>query len=138
MGLGATLLYTGGIYFYQAPLTAFDQGTTAFTLSPVDYVLIGVSLFFALIDVLGLALCLGLFVGDRQGAQVLLLPISTMAIVPMFATMFTDFDTLSLAPNALLFAIPLTHPIIAQNGSYSTTAVSFSPESATKCCLQSR
>jgi ABC-2 type transport system permease protein len=43
----------------------------------------------------------------------LLLPLSALAIVPMFATMFTDVDTLGPVMKAALLAIPFTHPIIA-------------------------
>lgn len=113
LGGVATVLYIGGLFVYQASLTAVGPGASAFTLGPLDYALVGVSLFFALVGTLALALSLGLFVDDRQGAQVLLFPISGLALVPMFATMFSDFDVLPLGAKVLLFVIPLTHPIIA-------------------------
>lgn len=113
VGLAATALYTGGIVVYQAGFAAFGEGTAAFALSATDYALVAVSLFVALVGVLALALCLGLFVDDRQGAQILLLPVSGLTLVPMFATMFADFDALPLFAKALLFAIPVTHPVIA-------------------------
>ncbi|PSP75080.1 hypothetical protein BRC81_16495 [Halobacteriales archaeon QS_1_68_20] len=50
-----------------------------------------------------------MFAGDRQGAQMLLFPLTVFAVVPMF----TDLSTLSLPLQALLFAIPFTHPIVA-------------------------
>jgi ABC-2 type transport system permease protein len=113
LGLVATVLYMGGIAFYQTSFTMLGPGTASFSLGPVDYVLVGASLFFALAGVLALALCLGLFVDDRQGAQVLLFPVSMLALVPMFATMFTDFDVLGPGAKVILFLIPFTHPIIA-------------------------
>ena len=36
-----------------------------------------------------------------------------LAMIPMFITMFTDFDTLPLALKSLIFAIPFSHPMIA-------------------------
>jgi ABC-2 type transport system permease protein len=113
VGLVATVLYIGGIFVYQTSFTAFGPGTGAFSLGALDYAFIGVSLFFALVGVLAMALCLGLFVDDRQGAQVLLFPVSMLALVPMFGTMFTDFDVLGPVLKAGLFLIPFTHPIIA-------------------------
>ncbi|MFB6140856.1 MAG: ABC transporter permease [Halosimplex sp.] len=112
VGLVATALYTGGIAFSNLSIGSVG-GTSALTLGGGDYLLIGLSLFFTLVGTLAVALSLGLFADSQQGAQMLLLPLSGLAIVPMFATMFTDVDTLGLGAKAVLFAIPFTHPIIA-------------------------
>ena len=112
IGLVATALYTGGIAFAQLGVGA-SFGSSAIALGGVDYVLIGVSLFFSLVGTLALALALGVFADSQQGAQMLLLPLSGLTIVPMFATMFADIDTMGLAAKAALLAIPFTHPIIA-------------------------
>ena len=112
VGLIATALYTAGIAFSNLSVGEVG-GSSALTLGAGDYLLIGVSLFFTLVGTLALALCLGLFADSQQGAQMLLLPLSGLAIVPMFATMFTDVDVLGVGTKALLLAIPFTHPIIA-------------------------
>lgn len=113
-GLAATLLYTGSVVVYQASLSAFGTGTVgSLQLTGLDYLLVGVSLFLALLGALAVALSLGLFVDDRQGAQVLLLPLTGLALVPAMATMFADFTALSLPMQVALFAVPFTHPIIA-------------------------
>jgi ABC-2 type transport system permease protein len=111
VGLVATALYTGGLAFTQISVGASLDA--AITLGGPDYALIGVSLFFSLVGTLALALALGVFADNQQGAQMLLLPLSGLAIVPMFATMFADVDALGLVPKVVLFAIPFTHPIIA-------------------------
>jgi len=36
-----------------------------------------------------------------------------LALIPMFLTMFMDYDTLPLALKALIFAIPFSHPMMA-------------------------
>jgi ABC-2 type transport system permease protein len=114
IGLVATVLYTGGIVVYQASLSAFGTGAdVAFALGPLDYLFVAVSLFFTLIGMLAMVLSLGLFVDDRQGAQLLLLPILLLLSVPVVATMLADFDTLPLLWQGVLFVIPFTHPIIA-------------------------
>ena len=112
VGLIATALYTAGIAFSNLSVGEVG-GSGALALGAGDYLLIGVSLFFTLVGTLALALCLGLFADSQQGAQMLLLPLSGLAIVPMFATMFTDVDVLGVGTKALLLAIPFTHPIIA-------------------------
>jgi len=112
IGLLGAALYTVSIYYYQSSFTD-GAASAALSLGVVDYAIVGVSLFLSLVGVLALALILGVFAGDRQGAQMLLFPISILAIVPMFATMFTDVAQLSLPIRAILLAIPFTHPAIA-------------------------
>jgi len=112
IGLLGAALYTVSIYYYQSSFT--DGGASAaLSLGIADYAIVGVSLFLSLVGVLALALILGVFAGDRQGAQMLLFPISILAVVPMLATMFTDVAQLSLPLRAVLLAIPFTHPAIA-------------------------
>jgi len=112
VGLIATALYTAGIAFSNLSIGSVGE-TSALTLGAGDYLLVGLSLFFTLVGTLAVALCLGLFADSQQGAQMLLLPLSGLAIVPMFATMFTDVDVLGPAAKGILLAIPFTHPIIA-------------------------
>lgn len=112
IGLLGAALYTVSIYYYQSSFTD-GAASAALSLGVVDYAIVGVSLFLSLVGVLALALILGVFAGDRQGAQMLLFPISILATVPMFATMFTDVAQLSLPIRAILLAIPFTHPAIA-------------------------
>jgi ABC-2 type transport system permease protein len=83
------------------------------TLSLVDYGLIGVSLALSLVGALALALCLGLFADDRQGAQSLLLPLGAVSFVPVAVTLFTEVSALSLPLQVVLYLIPFTHPVIA-------------------------
>jgi len=115
IGLLAAGVMTFALIEYQSGITGGDGGSIpdVFSLGAFDYALIGVAIFFAVVGALALALVLGVFAGDRQGAQILLFPLSILAIGPAFATMFADFTTLSLPLQAVLFAIPFTHPVIA-------------------------
>jgi ABC-2 type transport system permease protein len=115
IGLLAAGVMTFALMEYQSGITGGNGGglPAAFSLTTMDYALIGVAIFFAVVGALALALVLGIFAGDRQGAQILLFPLSILAIGPAFATMFADFSTLSLPLQAVLFAIPFTHPVIA-------------------------
>ena len=112
IGLLGAGLYTVSIYYYQSSFAGSAAGS-ALSLGIAEYAIVGVSLFLSLIGVLAFALVLGIFAGDRQGAQMLLFPISILAIIPMMATMFADITKLSLPIRAVLLAIPFTHPAIA-------------------------
>jgi len=56
---------------------------------------------------------LGTFAKNYKSAQTLTFPITMLAMIPMFLTMFADFDTLPLALKGFLFAIPFSHPMMA-------------------------
>ena len=115
IGLVATAIYTASFWYYGNSIGDFGGvgGDVGLSFGPMEYVLIGVSIFFALVGALALTLCLGIFTDDRQGAQMLLLPLTGLVFAPALATMFADVSTLSLPLRAILYAIPFTHPIIA-------------------------
>jgi ABC-2 type transport system permease protein len=112
IGLLGAGLYTASLYYYQSSFGG-SGGTSAVSLSTVDYGLIGVSLALSLVGALALALCLGLFADDRQGAQSLLLPLGALSFVPVAVTLFTEVSALSLPLQVGLYIIPFTHPVIA-------------------------
>jgi len=115
IGLLAAGIYTFALFEYQSGITggSGDSIPAQFSLGMADYALVGLAIFFAVVGALALSLVLGIFAGDRQGAQILVFPLSILAMVPAFATMFADFSTLSLPLQAALFAVPFTHPVIA-------------------------
>ena len=82
-------------------------------LTSSDFILIGISLFITLIAALALCMLLGTMAKNYKSAQTLTFPVTMLAMIPMFVTMFTDFDTLPLALKGLLFAIPFSHPMMA-------------------------
>jgi ABC-2 type transport system permease protein len=82
-------------------------------LTSTDFIWIGISLFIALIAGLSLCMLLGTFAKNYKSAQTLTFPITMLAMIPMFITMFADFDTLPVALKILTFAIPFSHPMMA-------------------------
>lgn len=82
-------------------------------LTSQDFILVGTSLFITLIAALALCMLLGTFAKNYKSAQTLVFPVTMLAMIPMFLTMFVDFDTLPLIGKALLFAIPFSHPMMA-------------------------
>ena len=101
--------YFSGIMFSQQ-LNLADFGLD---LTTDDFVLMGISLFVALISALALCMLLGTLAKNYKSAQTLTFPITMLALIPMFFTIFADFDTLPLALKALVFAIPFSHPMMA-------------------------
>ena len=116
VGLFLALIYMFGIGYYMQSFQ-FDMpggtGSFSLTLSTFDLLLVGISLFVALVAGLSLCMLLGTMAKNYKSAQSLTAPVTMMAIFPMLLTMFTDFETLPLALKALVFAIPFSHPMMA-------------------------
>lgn len=117
IGLLLAIIYMLGLGYYlmsfqmgvsQAALTSFNL-----TLSATDLVLIGLSIFVTLIAALAFCMLLGTMAKNFKSAQTLTFPVAMLALIPMFITMFKDFDTLPLALKGVLFGIPFSHPMIA-------------------------
>jgi ABC-2 type transport system permease protein len=82
-------------------------------LSPSDFLMLGLSVFVTLIAALSFCMLLGTMAKNFKSAQTLTFPVTLLALIPMFITMFKDFDTLPLALKVLLFGIPFSHPMMA-------------------------
>jgi len=117
IGLILAIIYMIGMnYYFQG--FQFSGGGEILTkynlvLDTQGFMIVGISLFIALIAGLALCMLLGTFAKNYKSAQTLTFPITMLALVPMFITMFADFDTLPLAIKALIFAIPFSHPMMA-------------------------
>jgi len=120
------LAYLVGFTFYISSFTGIiptdagvDLAFIGLAPSLLDYALIGLSLFMALISALALAISLSVFAEDVRGAQALVGPIVILFVVPMLFTIFTDIYSLPFPINLILLAIPFTHPILAANVSFT-------------------
>lgn len=104
------LMFGLGYYLQSFQVTGEPNlATYGLTLTPQDFVLVGISLFVTLIAALSLCLSLGTFAKNYKSAQTLTFPITMLALIPMIPTMIKDFDTLPFALKTLLFAIPFSH-----------------------------
>jgi len=83
------------------------------TLSGNGYLLLGVSLFFAMLCGLAMATILGVLAEDFRSAQSLLLPITLMILIPYMLSFFADINSLPLPVKLLILAIPFSHPFLA-------------------------
>ncbi len=116
IGLMLAIIYMAGMSNYFASFQFGGTGATgSFTLalSTTDMILIGISLFIALISALSLAMLMGTMAKNYKNAQTLTFPLTLLALFPFFITMFMDFDTLPLVLKGIVFAIPLSHPMLA-------------------------
>lgn len=116
IGLILATIYMIGMSFYLGSMTGqggINLASYGLTLGTQDFLIIGISLFITLIAGLALCMLLGTFAKNYKSAQTLTFPITMLALIPMFLTMFTDFNTLPPALQALTFAIPFSAPMMA-------------------------
>ena len=116
IGLILAVIYMIGLNFYMQSFQVqdgIDLSKYGLILTSSDFVLIGLSIFVTLIAALSLSMLLGTLAKNYKSAQTLTFPITLLALIPMFITMFKDFDTLPLALKGLVFAIPFSHPMMA-------------------------
>ncbi|MBN2724350.1 MAG: ABC transporter permease [Deltaproteobacteria bacterium] len=129
VGLIMATLYLIGFKFYLNSLEAgnINLSLLGLQLEWFDYILVGLSLFASLIFGLASAMLLGIMAKDYKSAQVLTYPIMGLAIIPMFFTMYKDFDTVSPVVRYLMYAIPFSHPMSAMRSltfdAYSTVII---------------
>ena len=116
VGLILAVIYMIGLGYYTSSISAgspIDMAKYGLTLDAFDYILVGISLFLGLLSALALCMLLGIFAKNYKSAQTLTMPITLLAMIPMFAVMMLDFNTMPLIGQVLLFAIPFTHPMMA-------------------------
>jgi ABC-2 type transport system permease protein len=115
VGLVMAAIYMVGFGYYMQSFQAAEINLADFglALGPQDYLLVGLSLFVTLLAGLSLCMVLGTFAKNYKSAQTLMLPVTLLAMIPMFMIMFKDFDTLPAVLRIILFAIPFSHPMMA-------------------------
>jgi ABC-2 type transport system permease protein len=115
VGMIMAAIYMIGFSRYMSSFQISDINLADFglALSMQDYLLIGVSLFTALLAGLSLCIVLGTFAKNYRSAQTLIFPITALAMISVFITMFKDFDTIPAVLRVFVFAIPFSHPMMA-------------------------
>ena len=116
IGLMLAVIYMIGFSFYMSSLEfsgSVSLSQLGLVLEPTELLLLGISVFATLIAALSLCMLLGTLAKNYKSAQTLTFPVTLFALIPMFMTMFKDFDTLPLALKGFLFGIPFSHPMMA-------------------------
>ena len=110
VGMG---IYIGSVTYMTIGGTGIDLDTLGLSLGITDYILIGVSMFLAIACALGICMILGAFAKNYKSAQTMTMPLSILAIIPMFITMFSGWYGSNILIKGILFAIPFSHPMMA-------------------------
>ena len=116
IGLILAVIYIIGFSYYMTSFQIsgpLDIISLDLVLSPSDLLILGLSVFITLIAALSFCMLLGTMAKNFKSAQTLTFPVTLLALIPMFMTMFKDFDTLPIALKGFLFAIPFSHPMMA-------------------------
>lgn len=116
IGLFMAAIYMVGFGYYIGGLSVnapVNLAAYGLVLGPVDYLLLGASVFAALFAALAMCMVLGTFAKNYKAAQTLTMPVTLLSMIPMFMTMFWDYNTLPPAAQALVFVIPFSHPMMA-------------------------
>jgi ABC-2 type transport system permease protein len=122
IGLLAAGIYMIGMKSFMGGMTGDIRASASMsgviqqlglTLSGKGYVLLGISLFLAILCGLAMAIILGVLAEDFRSAQTLILPLTLMILIPYLLSFFADFQTLPLPVKLLILAIPFSHPFLA-------------------------
>jgi ABC-2 type transport system permease protein len=98
---GATMMRQLGLYF-----------------DTTGYVILGLSLFLAILVALAVAMILGVLAEDFRSAQNMIMPLMFMVMIPYFISLFADLNTMSLPLKIFILAIPFTHPFLVSQNLY--------------------
>jgi len=113
MIMAAIYMFGFSRYMSSFQISNINLADFGLTLGMQDYFLIGVTLFTALLAGLSLCIVLGTFAKNYRSAQTLIFPITALAMISMFLTIFKDFDTIPAVLRIFVFAIPFSHPMMA-------------------------
>ncbi|MBU6389685.1 ABC transporter permease [Patescibacteria group bacterium] len=117
----SSLIYLYGYQRYLLNATSDTNNSAIHDLAarlglvftPSDYVLMGVTLFGAILIALVAALILGAFAEDVKSVQGLLMPLLLLAIIPYVLSLALDINSVSAPVRWLVYAIPFSHAFLA-------------------------
>jgi ABC-2 type transport system permease protein len=124
VGLISAFIYMIGFRYYLGGFmgdvseAAAASGVTGviqklgLTLTANHLIILGISLFFAILCALAMATILGVLAEDYRSAQSLIMPLIFLVMIPYFLAFFSDIKTLSLPAKLLVYAIPFSHPFL--------------------------
>ena len=120
VGLVYGLAYMVGMSIYMGSMTGSIAGSSSvdladlgMALDALDWALVMVSMFLAIVCALGICMILGAFAKNYKSAQTMTMPLSILAMIPMFIIMFTGWYGSGGVLQAITFAIPFSHPMMA-------------------------
>jgi ABC-2 type transport system permease protein len=124
VGLLAAVIYMFGFRYYMSGFMGDVSAAAAssgigsviqqlgLAMTTKGYIILGISLFFAILCALAMATILGVLAEDYRSAQSLILPLIFLVMIPYFLSFFSDINSLSLPARILVLAIPFSHPFL--------------------------
>ncbi len=106
--------FMGGLYG-DLPAASQMSGVIqklGLSLNTNSYIILGISLFFAILCALAMATILGVLAEDFRSAQTLIMPVMFLVMIPYFIFFLSDMKSLSLPVKIFVLAIPFTHPFL--------------------------
>ncbi len=89
------------------------MNTLGLTLSPMQFVIIGVELFTTILIALAISTMLGALAEDIKGVQTAITPIMFCVMIPYLISLFADISALPAMARIPLYLIPFTHTFVA-------------------------
>jgi ABC-type Na+ efflux pump permease subunit len=123
-----SILFTGGfILYFNSMLTMSGLSFTAEDVSqllpsppPESFMLLAVSLILAILFVTSLGVAIGALSSDVRMANSLLGVVIVPIMIPSLLMMYGDLNTLPLALQLLVYALPTSYPIMIAKGMMMT------------------
>lgn len=120
VGLVYGLAYMVGMSIYMGSMTGMmstgsgtDLASLGLALDLGDWALVMISMFLSIVCALGICMILGAFAKNYKSAQTMTLPISILAMIPMFIIMFSGWYGAGAFLQGIVFVIPFSHPMMA-------------------------
>jgi ABC-2 type transport system permease protein len=122
VGLLSAVFYMVGYRYFMTGITGDIGAATGvsdivkklgLSMSGTGMIVLGISLFMAILCALALATILGVLAEDFRSAQSLIMPVVLLVMIPYFLTLFSDPKTLSPPAKILLMVIPFSHSFLA-------------------------
>jgi len=88
------------------------------TFSTTGYIVLGLSIFLAILVALAMAMILGVLAEDFRSAQYMIMPLMFMVMIPYFISIFADINAVSLPVKIFILAIPFSHPFLVSQNLY--------------------
>ena len=88
------------------------------TFDTTGYIILGLSIFLAILVALAMAMILGVLAEDLRSAQYMIMPLMFMVMIPYFISIFADINAVSLPLKIFIMAIPFSHPFMVSQNLY--------------------
>jgi len=122
----SAVTYMVGFNYYMTSITtgfasqvSVDLQALGLAPSLLSYILLGASLFVAILSALALAVILSAFTEDVRSAQSYMSYLYIVIMFPMLMVMFSDINSLPLALRIVAYAIPYTYPMLAAKAAFT-------------------